>query len=63
VKFRTLTAALAAAVTLAAAGSLTGAAAAPSGVSGDGGNRIATLRSSGEAYVKEGGLSAQWVKE
>ncbi|WP_413752491.1 hypothetical protein NRF20_10870 [Streptomyces sp. R-74717] len=35
----------------------------PGTVSGDGGNRIGTLRDNGDAHVKEGGLSATWVKE
>ncbi|MFE7041289.1 hypothetical protein ACFU9X_18145 [Streptomyces atratus] len=35
----------------------------PGTVSGDGGNRIGTLRGNGDAHVKEGGLSATWVRE
>ncbi|MFF1499658.1 hypothetical protein ACFVZR_07235 [Streptomyces sp. NPDC058316] len=54
-----------AAAVLALAG-LTGASTAnavPGTVSGDGGNRIGSLRANGDAYVKEGGLSATWVHE
>ncbi|WP_329836141.1 hypothetical protein [Streptomyces sp. BE133] len=35
----------------------------PGTVSGDGGNRIGTVRDNGDAHAKEGGLSATWVKQ
>ncbi|MEE1772933.1 hypothetical protein PUR34_33445 [Streptomyces sp. JV185] len=59
---KTLAAAVAA-LALAGLAGTTPAGAVPGTVSGDGGNRIGTLRVNGDAYVKEGGLSATWVKE
>ncbi|WP_406740455.1 hypothetical protein [Streptomyces atratus] len=61
-KRKTLAAAVAALALAGLAGSST-ADAVPGTVSGDGGDRIGTLRVNGDAYVKEGGLSATWVKE
>src|SRR6478735_5321170 len=61
-KRKTLAAAVAA-LALAGLAGTTQAGAVPNTVSGDGGNRIGTLRVNGDAFVKEGGLSATWVKE
>ena len=54
---------VAAALTVAGLIGAGSAAAAPGTVSGAGGNRIGTVRSNGDAHVKEGGLSAIWTLE
>ncbi|MET8328101.1 hypothetical protein [Streptomyces sp. NPDC005181] len=54
---------VAAALTVAGLIGAGSAAAAPGTVSGDGGNRIGTLRANGDAHVKGGSLSAAWVHQ